>query len=103
MENKIKKVVRKDLLTKSEFARKYKVSRTKLDYLIAENLLSTEIISGVAYISISDKAILDNALQYKTERSGTWSRQHNYKPYMPKSEQDMQFEEDWQRDMGMID
>jgi len=100
---KIKQLVRTDLMSKSEFSRAHKISRVKLDELIADNMLNTELISGVSYISVKDKAVLDNAMSYKNERPGTYSRHYDNKMPIPKcSEQDMEFELGWRRSQGMV-
>jgi hypothetical protein len=41
-------------------------------------------------------------MEYKTENPGQWSRSHDYKmPIMKGSEQDIEFEKGWRKDMGM--
>jgi hypothetical protein len=102
MKKTIKQVVRTDLLSKSEFARKYKISRSKLDELIRDNMLNTELISGVAYINIADKGVLNNALEtFGSRGPGRYPRIHDNKPYMPKSEEDAEFERAWRESMGI--
>lgn len=99
---KQKIIIRTDLLSKSDFSRRYEISRSKLDELIRDNMLQIEVISGVSYINISDKTILDNALQYKTVRQGAFPRSPGFKmPVIKGSEQDMEFERAWRKSMGI--
>lgn len=49
--------VRKDLITKMEFSRRYGVSRPTIDRMIRNSELSTETICGVDYINISGKTL----------------------------------------------
>jgi|WetSurSiteA1Bulk_404760.scaffolds.fasta_scaffold41258_2 hypothetical protein len=95
-------ITRDDLLNISEFSRRFNTSRVKVYRLIAENMLNTEIICGVTYISIADKAVISNAMQYKTSHPGQWSRNHDNKiPIIKGSEQDMEFEMAWRASMGI--
>lgn len=99
---KIKQIVRTDLLSKLEFSQKFKISRVKLDELIRANMLPTEEIAGIKYISVKDRAIIDAALRYKTVRSGTYTRKHDFKmPIIKSSDQDYEFEMAWRKSQGI--
>jgi len=92
---KQKVIIRDDLLSKSEFARQFSISRSKLDQLIIDRMVPVEVISGVSYVNIANKSVILNALQYNT------SRNHTIKPFMPMSEEDADFERRWRESQGM--
>ena len=48
-------IVRKDLMTKSDYAKKYNVSRPTIDKYIEEGRLVVEQISGTDYIRLEMK------------------------------------------------
>jgi len=96
-------VVRHDLMSKSNFSRKYSVSRSTLDNMIQSGLLPGEQIDNVFYINVSKPSVIKNALENREYRPGTWHRTHNIKPYIPKSEEDWEFERAWREDMGMTE
>ena len=45
-------IVRKDLMNKSEYSKKYGINRVTIDKLIEEGKLVVERISGIDYIKI---------------------------------------------------
>jgi len=98
---KQKVIIRDDLLSKSDFSRKYGISRSTLDNMIQSGLLPGEQIGNVFYINVSKSSVIKNALENREYRPGTWHRTHNIKSYMPKSEEDWEFERAWREDMGM--
>ena len=44
--------IRTDLMSKSDYSKKYKISRVTIDKMIEDGLLSVEEISGIHYIKI---------------------------------------------------
>jgi len=44
--------IRKDLMSKSDYSKKYKIDRVKIDRLISDGILAVEEISGKHYIII---------------------------------------------------
>ena len=48
-------VIRKDLIKKSDYSKKYGVNRVTLDKLICEGKLAVEQISGTDYIRLETK------------------------------------------------
>ena len=83
-------IVRLDLLTKSEFSRQFHVNRKTLDMLIAEKMLDIEIICHVAFVSIKDMAVVDNALQYKSRNPQSWHKETPLR--MPKKKNNESFD-----------
>lgn len=45
-------IVRDDLMSKSEYSKKYNVSRPTVDTRIKDGSLAVELISGVEYIKV---------------------------------------------------
>ena len=64
--------MRKDIISKSEFSRRYKIDRKTLDKLIVERMLNIEIVGTLAFINISDPAVIDNALAYRSRNPRDW-------------------------------
>lgn len=48
-------IVRKDLMKKQEYSKKYEINRVKIDQLIQEGKLVVEQISGTDYIRLETK------------------------------------------------
>ena len=48
-------IIRNDLIKKSDYSRKYKINRVKLDQLIQDGKLVVEQISGTDYIRLETK------------------------------------------------
>jgi hypothetical protein len=48
-------LIRKDLMSKSQYSKAYRVNRVTLDKRIKEGKLSAERISGVDYIKLEDE------------------------------------------------
>lgn len=48
-------IIRKDLIKKSDYARKYNINRVKVDQLIHDGKLTVEQISGTDYIRLETK------------------------------------------------
>lgn len=48
-------IVRKDLIKKIEYSKKYNINRVKLDQLIQDGKLVVEQISGTDYIRLETK------------------------------------------------
>ena len=48
-------LIRKDLMSKSEYSKKHKISRPMIDKMIEDGELSVEEISGKHYIKINIK------------------------------------------------
>ena len=92
-------IKRDDIISISEFSRRFRVGRPKVYALIAKNMLNTEVICGQTFISIADRAIINDCLKYKTVRS---RNQDFGMPPIPKgSEQDMEYERKWRKSMGI--
>ena len=63
-------VERFDLVTQSAFARAWEISRRSLARLIEKDLLDTEVIGNVHYISISDESKVKKAVfGYKSRKT----------------------------------
>ena len=45
--------IRKDLVSKSDYSKKYSINRPKIDKLIDEGILAVEEISGIQYIKLN--------------------------------------------------
>jgi len=48
-----KKIIRKDLMSKSEYSKQYGISRPTVDKKIENGELVVEVISGVEYVKIA--------------------------------------------------
>ena len=48
-------IIRKDLIKKSDYSKKYNVNRVKVDQLIQDGKLVVEQISGTDYIRLETK------------------------------------------------
>jgi hypothetical protein len=47
--------IRHDLMSKSDYSKKYSVDRVKIDKMINDGILSVERISGKDYIQVQSK------------------------------------------------
>jgi hypothetical protein len=47
--------IRKDLMNKSEYSKKYLINRVTIDKLINEGKLAVEQVSGIDYIKLETK------------------------------------------------
>ncbi|MCJ7449524.1 MAG: hypothetical protein MUO72_17750 [Bacteroidales bacterium] len=63
-----------ELLSVAEFSRKFEVSKPKVYQLIGESKLNLHYICGIPYIDITERAVLDQALSYKSRHQGDWAR-----------------------------
>ena len=48
-----KLIIRKDLLSKMEYSKRYGINRVKIDQMINDGLLVVERIAGIDYIKIT--------------------------------------------------
>jgi hypothetical protein len=90
-----------ELLTVTEFGRRFKVSKPMIYKLIRENQLNLHYICNIPFIDISERAILDQALSYKTRHQGSWARSGTAIIKKPKRNLDTweaRMELDWEKD-----
>ena len=86
-----------DLMSKHQFSKAYKISKTFLDKIIYEDRLNCERIAGIDYISILDDEMIQKAINGK-QKPGTHSRNTVIKVKKPKpGSADAQFDEAWER------
>jgi hypothetical protein len=104
----MKSIVRTDLVSKMMFSKEYKMSRSKLDQIIAAGELPTEEICGIMYISIKDSNAIANALLYRCRSPQDWHKSSDYtvkpkkrKKKYPHQEFEDQMERDWRESMGI--
>jgi hypothetical protein len=50
-----KKIIRTDLMNKSEYSKQYGINRVTLDKMIEDGQLTVEVISGKDYIRLQKK------------------------------------------------
>jgi len=94
-------IERLDLVTKSEFSRRFSIPRTRLDMIIQAGLLDTEEICQVKYINITNRELISEALRYqfwtpKATRPPAGLRPRKRKSKKPRAETpDEKFDREW--------